>query len=94
MMNKAILVFDVDGVIRDVGRSYRRAIADTVKHFTWGAFCPTLVDIDELKSEGVWNNDWEASQELVYRYFEGQGKKREDIDLDYQKLVAFFQDLA
>ena len=91
MMNKAILVFDVDGVIRDVGRSYRRAIADTVKHFTGGTFCPTLADIDELKSEGVWNNDWEASQELVYRYFEGQGKKREDIDLDYQKLVAFFQ---
>jgi len=91
MMNKAILVFDIDGVIRDVGGSYRRAIADTVEHCTSGAFCPTLADIDQLKSEGVWNNDWEASRELVYRYFEGQGQKREDIDLDYQKLVAFFQ---
>ncbi|MGD1805202.1 TIGR01548 family HAD-type hydrolase [Dapis sp. BLCC M126] len=91
MMNKAILVFDIDGVIRDVGGSYRRAIADTVKHCTSGAFCPTLADIDQLKSEGVWNNDWEASRELVYRHFEGQGQKREDIALDYQKLVAFFQ---
>ncbi len=91
MMNKAILVFDIDGVIRDVGGSYRRAIADTVEHCTSGAFCPTLADIDQLKSEGVWNNDWEASRELVYRHFEGQGQKRENVDLDYQKLVAFFQ---
>ncbi|NEQ35159.1 MAG: TIGR01548 family HAD-type hydrolase [Okeania sp. SIO3I5] len=91
MMNKAILVFDIDGVIRDVGGSYRRAIADTVEHCTSSAFCPTLADIDQLKSEGVWNNDWEASRELVYRYFEGQGQKRDDVDLDYQKLVAFFQ---
>ncbi|MCL2923645.1 MAG: TIGR01548 family HAD-type hydrolase [Trichodesmium sp. MAG_R04] len=91
MMNKAILVFDIDGVIRDVGGSYRQAIANTVEHFTSGAFSPTLADIDELKSEGLWNNDWEASRELVYRYFEVQGQKRKDMDLDYQKLVAFFQ---
>ncbi|MEB3343154.1 TIGR01548 family HAD-type hydrolase [Okeania sp.] len=90
-MNKAILVFDIDGVIRDVGGSYRRAIADTVEHFTSPAFRPTLTDLDQLKSEGVWNNDWEASRELVYRHFEKQGKKREDVDLDYQKLIAFFQ---
>tara|TARA_Y100001968_G_C19441880_1_gene762987 strand:+ start:992 stop:1660 length:669 start_codon:yes stop_codon:yes gene_type:complete len=24
--------------------------------------------IDELKSEGVWNNDWDASQEIIKRY--------------------------
>ena len=90
-MDKAILVFDIDGVIRDVGGSYRRAIADTVEYFTNGEFCPTLTNIDQLKSEGVWNNDWEASRELIYRYFEGQGQKRENVGLDYQKLVAFFQ---
>ena len=88
MMNKAILVFDIDGVIRDVGGSYRQAIANTGEPFTSGAFSPTLADIDELKSEGVWNNDWEASRELVYRYFEVQGQKRKDMDLDYQKLVV------
>ncbi len=91
MMNKAILVFDIDGVIRDVGGSYRRAIADTVEHCTSSTFSPTLADIDQLKSEGVWNNDWEASRELVYRYFESQGQKRDDMNLDYQKLVTFFQ---
>jgi HAD superfamily phosphatase len=87
----AIIVFDIDGVVRDVGGSYRRALADTVEHFTGGAYRPSSVEIDQLKSEGVWNNDWEASQELVYRYFEAQGQKRSQIVLDYNAIVAFFQ---
>lgn len=90
-MAKSIVVFDIDGVIRDVGNSYRRAIADTVAEFTQGADRPTLADIDKLKSEGVWNNDWEASQELVYRYFENQGQSRSQIHLDYGAIVNFFQ---
>jgi len=66
----AIVVFDIDGVVRDVGASYRRALADTVEYFTLGNYRPAPLEIDHLKSEGIWNNDWEASQELVYRYFE------------------------
>lgn len=87
----AIVVFDIDGVIRDVGGSYRRAIADTVEHFTGNAYRPSQIDLDRLKSEGIWNNDWEASQELVYRYFESQGQARNQISLDYQTLIDFFQ---
>ena len=90
-MTKAIVVFDIDGVVRDVAGSYRRAIADTVEQFTDKAFRPTSADIDRLKSEGIWNNDWEATQELVYRYFEAQGKERERLPLDYNALVDFFQ---
>jgi HAD superfamily phosphatase len=86
-----IVVFDIDGVVRDVGGSYRRAIADTVEHFTRGVYRPSSVEIDLLKSEGIWNNDWEASQELVYRYFEAQGQARSQVALDYDTLVAFFQ---
>ena len=88
---KAIVVFDIDGVVRDVGGSYRRALADTVEEFTLGAYRPTEVEIDQLKSEGIWNNDWEGSQELIYRYFEAQGRTRAEIALDYDILVAFFQ---
>jgi HAD superfamily phosphatase len=88
---EAIVVFDIDGVIRDVGGSYRRALADTVEQFTGGRYRPTQVEIDALKAEGIWNNDWEASQELVYRYFEGQGQGRSQIALNYQTLVQFFQ---
>jgi HAD superfamily phosphatase len=88
---RAIAVFDIDGVIRDVGGSYRRALADTVEHFTQGAYRPTPQDIDALKAEGVWNNDWEGSQELIYRHFETQGQARTDLTLDFDTLVDFFQ---
>lgn len=88
---KAIVVFDIDGVVRDVGQSYRRALADTVEHYTLGAYRPTQEDIDRLKSEGIWNNDWLGSQELTYRYWESQGRSRESLDLDYEALVDFFQ---
>jgi HAD superfamily phosphatase len=87
----AILVFDIDGVLRDVSGSYRRALADTVEQFTNGRYRPTEEDIDNLKREGTWNNDWEASQELVYRYFEGQNQDRASINLNYEELVDFFQ---
>ena len=87
----AIAIFDIDGVIRDVGGSYRRALADTVAEFTNGGDRPTAADIDTLKGEGIWNNDWEASQELIYRYFESQGQPRTDVRLDYGRIVAYFQ---
>ncbi|HEY9669069.1 MAG TPA: TIGR01548 family HAD-type hydrolase [Coleofasciculaceae cyanobacterium] len=87
----AIVVFDIDGVVRDVAGSYRRAIADTVEHFTNGGYRPSGAELDQLKSEGIWNNDWEASRELVYRYFEACGQLRSQITLDYDTLIAFFQ---
>ncbi len=87
----AIVIFDIDGVIRDVSNSYRLALADTVERFTGGAYRPSQAEIDALKTEGVWNNDWEASQELIYRYFEAQGQTRSQLALDYNAIVAFFQ---
>lgn len=87
-----LAVFDIDGVLRDVSGSYRRAISDTVEQFTSGQYRPSSDDIDTLKREGGWNNDWEASQELIWRYFEGQGGDRSQIALDFDALVSFFQD--
>jgi HAD superfamily phosphatase len=87
----AIAIFDIDGVVRDVSGSYRRAIADTVEAFTQGRYRPTPEAIDQLKGEGIWNNDWQASQELVYRHFEAQNQSRDQIALDYETLVDFFQ---
>jgi HAD superfamily phosphatase len=87
----AILVFDIDGVIRDVGNSYRRALADTVEAFTDRQFRPSQADIDQLKAEGLWNNDWEASQEMIYRHYEQQGTGRSQLELSYEKVVDFFQ---
>lgn len=63
---RAVLLLDIDGVIRDVGGSYRRAIAETVQHFS--GWRPEPAEIDSLKAEGRWNNDWEASAELLRRH--------------------------
>ena len=86
--NSKTFVFDIDGVIRDVSGSYRRALADTVEYFTNSAYRPSPEEIDELKAEGIWNNDWEASEELIKRYFQVQGKVAK---IDYDDIVAFFQ---
>jgi HAD superfamily phosphatase len=59
------VLFDIDGVIRDVAGSYRRAIVETVHHY--GGWRPEAASIDALKSEGLWNNDWQASHELLRR---------------------------
>lgn len=88
---KAIVIFDIDGVIRDVSNSYRRAIADTVEYFTNQAYRPTMADIDDLKSEGIWNNDWKVSEELTYRHYEGRNQSRKEINLNYEQIVEFFQ---
>lgn len=88
---KNIVIFDIDGVIRDVTGSYRRALADTVEYFTQENYRPTMEDIDNLKAEGIWNNDWEGSQELIYRYFESIGKSRDDVSYSYEEIVKFFQ---
>ncbi len=70
---RAILLFDIDGVIRDVSASYRRAIAETVHHYC--GWRPEPGDIDGLKSEGCWNNDWHASAELIRRHRAGLGDR-------------------
>ncbi len=52
-------------MIRDVGGSYRRAIVETVRHYS--GWAPESAAIDALKGEGRWNNDWQASMELLRR---------------------------
>ena len=73
---RGFLLFDIDGVIRDVAGSYRLAIQKTVYHFT--RWTPNLEAIDELKAEGCWNNDWDASMELIKRH---QKSKFKSIEL-------------
>ena len=64
--NIGIILFDIDGVIRDVTNSYRMAIQETVCLFC--GWRPSIQDIDSIKSEGCWNNDWDLSLEMINRY--------------------------
>lgn len=63
---RCLLLFDIDGVIRDVAGSYRRALQATVEHYSGWRPEPSV--IDALKGEGQWNNDWDASLELLRRH--------------------------
>ncbi len=72
---QGLLLFDIDGVIRDVSKSYRLAIKETVFHFI--GWRPDSEDIDTLKAEGNWNNDWYLSFELISRHKEAKGLSKE-----------------
>lgn len=78
-------------MIRDVGGSYRRAIVETVHHYS--GVRPAPEAIDALKAEGCWNNDWEASLELLRRLSaggsSGQGCGSADLP-EFEALVAVF----
>ena len=64
--NIGLILFDIDGVIRDVTNSYRLAIQETVNFFC--GWRPSIEDIDSIKSEGCWNNDWDLSLEMINRH--------------------------
>ena len=66
MDNVGLVLFDIDGVIRDVTNSYRLAIQETVNFFC--GWRPLIEDIDSIKSEGCWNNDWDLSLEMIKRH--------------------------
>ena len=65
-------------MIRDVAGSYRRALQETVQHY--GGWRPTPDDIDRLKGEGRWNNDWDASLELLRRHGSPVPQRHDLID--------------
>lgn len=58
----AALLFDMDGVLADVSRSYRRAIVDTAASFGVGV---TPEDIERAKARGNANNDWMLTRDLL-----------------------------
>lgn len=68
-------------MIRNVEGSYRRALAETVHHYS--GWRPDAATVDALKGEGLWNNDWDASLELLRRH----GGSRLPA---YDELVAVF----
>ncbi len=59
------LLFDLDGVLADVSRSYRQAIIDTAAH--WGVRIGSR-QIAEEKARGDANNDWVLTHRLLRRH--------------------------
>jgi len=79
MVAPDVIVFDMDGVLVEVGESYREAIRETVKHFTGEMVSHDL--IQDFKTAGGWNNDWLLSHRLISDL--GQ-------TVDYSAVVNYF----
>ena len=74
-----VIVFDMDGVLAEVSRSYREAIVETVRHFTGETVSHDL--IQDFKNAGGWNNDWL----LAHRLISDRG-----VSVDYAEVVEYF----
>ncbi|MFO7711409.1 MAG: histidinol-phosphate transaminase [Candidatus Woesearchaeota archaeon] len=81
LKNPAIL-FDMDGVLADVSNSYRVAIKETAEFYLKKPVEPS--QIQALKEEGGFNNDWKLTQELIRR----NGKK-----VSFEQVKDRFQNL-
>ncbi len=74
-----MLVFDMDGVLVEVGESYRETLVLTVKHFTQQTI--TRDSIQEYKNQGGWNNDWSLSQKICRDF---------GFEIPYPTIVEYF----
>ena len=89
MQTIGLILFDIDGVIRDVTNSYRLSVQKTVLKFcNWE---PSSYDIDELKNEGIWNNDWDLTLELIKRFINKnklslKSPSRDNVIKNFEKL--------
>lgn len=57
------LLFDMDGVLVDVSRSYRRAIEETVEHFTGRQIGENA--IQRYKNYGGFEDDWKLTHAII-----------------------------
>ena len=88
MKNIGLILFDIDGVIRSVENSYRLSLKKTVYKFT--GWEPSYIDIDNAKNEGIWNNDWDLTLELIKRFI-----KKDNLNLEIplrEEIVKCFKD--
>ena len=58
-----VILFDMDGVLVDVSRSYRRAIEETVMHFT-GRKIPAST-VQRYKNVGGFDDDWKLTHAII-----------------------------
>lgn len=77
---KDTLVFDMDGVLIDVSRSYFEAIRHTYSHFTGNDLSTEA--IHSARKQGGLNNDWDLTSYLI---------KQSGLDFSYDEIVDVFQ---
>lgn len=81
-MKQRMIVFDMDGVLVEVGESYRETICQTVRHFTGTPVTRELVQ--QYKNRGGFNNDWLLSQAMT---------RDLGVEVDYWEVARKFNEL-
>lgn len=76
---KPMLIFDMDGVLAEVGESYRESIVETVRHFTGRTV--ERERIQHYKNQGGYNNDWLLSQQIC---------RDHGVEVPYETVVDHF----
>lgn len=80
LKTKPTIVFDMDGVLIDVSKSYRVAIQETFKYFSGQEI--SLEEISEAKKLGGLNNDWDLTDFLLKKY---------GFTINYDEIVKIFK---
>jgi HAD superfamily hydrolase (TIGR01548 family) len=78
-----VILFDIDGVLADVSASYREAIRKTAEKFIGRIISD--IEIERLKDEGGFNNDWKLTFELIKR------NVKLNSNITYEKVKDEFQ---
>lgn len=81
------IIFDMDGTLVDVSKSYRAAIMQSVKEFSGKNIGQN--DIDSLKAIPGFNNDWDVSYALAFGLDNPDAVERNSPD--YKKIKEIFQ---
>jgi HAD superfamily hydrolase (TIGR01548 family) len=76
------VLFDMDGVLVDVSKSYRIAIQETVRFFSGQPAQPE--EIQALKERGGYNNDWDLTEAILKS--RGKTVPKADIVEKFQEL--------
>ncbi len=82
LKTKDVLIFDVDGVIFDVSKSYLMAIKETFEYFSKKEI--EISEIQEVKNQGGMNCDWDVVQFLLKKY---------GYNIEIAEIISVFQNL-
>jgi HAD superfamily phosphatase len=75
------VLFDMDGVLVDVSKSYRLAIKKTIEYFLQEEIELSL--IQDYKNKGGYNNDWDLTMAIISNH--GRRVEREDLIKCFQR---------
>lgn len=82
--NIKVILFDMDGVLADVSASYREAIRKTAEKYIGRMISD--IEIERLKDEGGFNNDWKLTFELIKR------NVKFNSNITYEEVKGEFQE--